>query len=831
VSAKNRLASLGVSGEVISSFLSSSSSYSYYTSSDDDGDPHPTTTATTTTTNTTTTNAAATPSTGRPASTSTTRPPLPASATASSAQKTSKTAYKNGPKGPPLGASPMGVSAFSSSFAGLSPAGRGTAGGLSSSPMGDGSMVSEASSSSSSDGSVMGLMRERLAAVGRGRDEEIGALLLRIAELEDTVGEAAHQRTLLELRYKADVQRYVRQCSELQAATEAQLAVLKARQDEVDELVPSLRARLEADRGAVLAEPTQEELQRILSTPEVELGVADAAKAARHRAVDGLTKQLAAAQARLAAREASHHAQAEELAAREREARRLAAELAEAEKAYKARVRALEDRCLELDKRANDAQARAEANQAKADASDSLAKRRDALSERCQQLERDLAAATAELNSSRSEREDARSALASATQKAELVRMDKAHLEKHLDAAVTRSHDLEDALARKKAKNRSLKDAHAKVVEDMLSLKRVMTVEREETVKAELARIEAHAEERMAEIKAQSRELSDRELASARERCDALTLEADRCRRRAEDAKQRYEDLHRAHQEFRVAAEGQQAALRNDVQLKQHQLDTTAAALEDARERGVRAEAEAEAAHARLHLIQGEYLALQAATTARIRELTAAGDEAERRLEAYEAMERELDGALEDGGGGGGGGGRHSGAAALAGLAASVPTSDRRRAEHVQRLATRLRQALSELAAARAEAAELRDGALPALKREADEARSALALTQQPYAFLVETLAAKERELEDTRQVCSRLRSKAIILRDKLREVSDRYHALAEDHKAGRKALARVTAKPSKRAHPAMTVAEPTQVRNENDAPEPISIVGGGGRK
>lgn len=202
--------------------------------------------------------------------------------------------------------------------------------------------------------------------------------------------------------------------------------------------------------------------------------------------------------------------------------------------------------------------------------------------------------------------------------------------------------------------------------------------------------------------------------------------------------------------------ESQSSTLRSELRLKDGQLAQVTAACEETRAQLAKATADLETANAKVHVTQGEYVSLQAASNSRIRELTGEVADLSKRVAQYESLEKELDATLEAGAttgaapgadGTGGSGGGNALAAALAALSDAIPASTQRRAEHIVRLTTRIRQMTGERAELAAELERLKTRELPGITRELEEARAQLALTQQPYNFLVQGLAEKDREL------------------------------------------------------------------------------------
>jgi hypothetical protein len=95
---------------------------------------------------------------------------------------------------------------------------------------------------------VVAVLRTEVAARDAQLRRERREHALRVAELEDGAAEQRHQRQLTELRCRSELEAYVAECSRLQEETAAQLARLRAKQDEVEAVVPELRRKLEAAR-------------------------------------------------------------------------------------------------------------------------------------------------------------------------------------------------------------------------------------------------------------------------------------------------------------------------------------------------------------------------------------------------------------------------------------------------------------------------------------------------------------------------------------------------------------------------------------------------------
>lgn len=601
---------------------------------------------------------------------------------------------------------------------------------------------------------------------------------MRIRELEEALDteraerrkshvEINRMRAAHDAELRSDRERYTRDVSALREAEAEALA-------QVAKLRVQLDAGKEAFRGSlVISEAGFEALARV---PEESLSVLEYVQKRVHEVVAPLKDKVEQLRKDLdASREA--------MTASEQEADRQARELHNNVVAAESRVESMR-REMELANESNasltaklaEARSQIEDLQSKGVRFDAVAAQLERATSTAEELDSRVRKEVAEREAMQEERNAAARDASDLRQQLTLLQADKTSLKRAADYAEARVKELSDKCERQSAKLKELKRAKENFHEELMRAREDARGAVEERLMSEVARLQETSSRELEQIRANSRDVYDRENRALREARAEAVAETERLRSRM-DALQKAHDTLVMSQRSRYVrfppayhqakpsvcgtvvtngtltltldcvrsmadAEGVMAELRGQLKLKAFEHDRLSLAHEEQGAALREARNEAEMLRKKVEVLREEFSALEAESTRRSAQAEAQLAAEREKVATYERLEVELDSAILTAGSAAEGGGSDE----LALVGGSIPTAARRRVRQSILLAQRLLRSQSEC-----EALKQRVVDTEKKLQEEREAREALEGTvetaKQPQAYLIQSIRQKDADI------------------------------------------------------------------------------------
>mmetsp|Transcript_4774 Transcript_4774/g.9297 ORF Transcript_4774/g.9297 Transcript_4774/m.9297 type:complete len:689 (-) Transcript_4774:351-2417(-) len=357
---------------------------------------------------------------------------------------------------------------------------------------------------------------------------------------------------------------------------------------------------------------------------------------------------------------------------------------------------------------------------------------------RARDAEQALGVAKSEL--SRAEAEMNRVA-AEALQRQEMLRLDKDYLVREVESSKERLSMLETKLLKKEGRVAELKAEKDAMYDKLLAA----SSEQHEAYSARLEAEMSKWQEQAKLAQESMRDAHERQLAQHRDGRDLALADADKWHTRYAEVKRQYDEQLLASSQQLAESEVQLATVRAELKLKTFECERLALQCEQSIGAARRDELATDAAKEKLELLKAEYYALQSRTAERAAEMDAKHSALIEKLNAYEALEAELDKSVMQAGL----------AQPTAGESTSlmpsmpalrVPSSSQRRLEQCLALSRDLLASQRTAESLRATLLE-RSSEVERLKEQLVDAQRRIRLSAQPQAFLAEQLHISEQQV------------------------------------------------------------------------------------
>eukprot|EP00002_Diphylleia_rotans_P001476 TRINITY_DN10819_c0_g1_i1.p1 TRINITY_DN10819_c0_g1~~TRINITY_DN10819_c0_g1_i1.p1 ORF type:complete len:783 (+),score=181.93 TRINITY_DN10819_c0_g1_i1:63-2411(+) len=383
-------------------------------------------------------------------------------------------------------------------------------------------------------------------------------------------------------------------------------------------------------------------------------------------------------------------------------------------------------------------------------------------------LEKKVASLTAERDSLDVQLHDAVSARDEIKQKCEelrqesdLLRMDKAYLERESKSSRSMYDKADDQCRILAAKVAELQKSRDEMYDKLISNREDQKNMYEEKLRVELEKIKQHNEDSLQKITHDYKDVTERELRSLRDERNIAVSECKAATLQSEEAKRAYQEILEEFRAYRHASDEKAKDLENELRIRSHDADRLALGFEETRELLRRSNAETDLYRKKMEVLTAEYYKLQSESSKRIAELETGLTSNCAKLSMYEMLERKLDEALV-----------HAGAEAeenrphgdvIDTLGSTIPTTAKRRMMQNIRLAQKLGEFQKENDTLNRKLSELQSN-YECVCSELHRANELVQKTQQPYNYLVEAIQTRENELKTAKVVIAQL-EKALKLK------------------------------------------------------------------
>uniref|UniRef100_A0A1I8JM48 TPR_MLP1_2 domain-containing protein n=1 Tax=Macrostomum lignano TaxID=282301 RepID=A0A1I8JM48_9PLAT len=398
---------------------------------------------------------------------------------------------------------------------------------------------------------------------------------------------------------------------------------------------------------------------------------------------------------------------------------------------------------------------------------------RDRLSSQCEQLQSALSALEQQVASVAKERDQLARDLASSQQTVQLLRQDTTYLSNQIGELSSRAAHAEDRCAGLQKQLDDARAAREAAIERSLAERDRLRGEFELRLHSELDRLRTGGEAELDRLRRQTLDMQEAQVKAMREQRDQAVLERESAVARLDDAEDRLRDARE--QLARAAA----AADKRTTELTAELRDRATLLLKEANAKLEEAALEQERLRAKLQSAEQEFAKLEQASRRHQLDQQAKIDQLTASLEAYESAERELDQAVLQAAEIGKPGDDGCSPDQIIAAGVAMPTTARRRLRQSVELAKRVLQ-LERQSVELNTALEKQRSEAARYKREFERLEATLSDAEQPYGYLVDSIRARDAELEKTRQQLSeaeaRLESLAVD-RNRLAEAKNRMSA------------------------------------------------------
>ncbi|KAM6997635.1 progesterone-induced-blocking factor 1 [Tautogolabrus adspersus] len=575
----------------------------------------------------------------------------------------------------------------------------------------------------------------------------------KIDELQERLGDALHQKHVLEMRLDNHLKLTQEESKKQQALRKQEMDAILKRQQQLEETNRQLcEGAGELRRSLRDLDISQEKYKELRHLPDEEMSIQEYVAKRFYEVVTPLRTELAELSGKrgsLSKELDEHRSQMKALLESYEEERRLRSELELRSQRLTLELADTKQQIQEGDyRRDNYPNVKRERDNFEADLKE--------LKRRFETLEVSHAALTRERNTLSKE-------VATSQQSATLLQKDKEYLHRqNMELSVRCAHE-EDRLERLQVQLEDTKKAREDAYEKYVASRDRYKSEYEAKLREELENIRLKTSQEIDNLQRTSREMYERENRSLREARDNAVLEKDRAVAAERDSQSRYDQLLEQFRLLQLGTDSRVAEFSSQAKLHSFEAERAQMVKDETAKALAQCQVECEKQQKKLELLTQEFYRLQTSSEKRVTELHAQNAEQAARLETYEKLEQELDQVTMQ-------------AAEIEneeeaervlfsyGYGANVPTTAKRRLKQSVHLARRVLQLERQNTSLRREL-DTHKSQTGQISEELLAANQLLQQTQQPYSYLIETVRQRDAQISTLKERVTSLEDDVSSLR------------------------------------------------------------------
>nr|XP_020494849.1 progesterone-induced-blocking factor 1 [Labrus bergylta] len=575
----------------------------------------------------------------------------------------------------------------------------------------------------------------------------------KIDELQERLGDALHQKHVLEMRLDNQLKLTQEESKKQQALRKQEMDAILKRQQQLEETNRQLcEGAGELRRSLRDLDISQDKYKELRDLPDEEMSIQEYVAKRFYEVVTPLRTELAELSGRrgsLTKELDEHRSQMKALLESYEEERRLRSELELRSQRLTLELADTKQQIQEGDyRRDNYPNVKRERDNFEADLKE--------LRRRFETLEVSHTALTRERNTLSKE-------VATSQQSVTLLQKDKEYLHRqNMELSVRCAHE-EDRLERLQVQLEDTKKAREDAYEKYVASRDRYKCEYEAKLREELENIRLKTSQEIDNLQRTSREMYERENRNLREARDNAVLEKDRAVAAERDSQSRYDQLLEQFRQLQLGTDSRVADFSNQAKLHSFEAERAQMVKDETAKALAQCQVECEKQQKKLELLTQEFYRLQTSSEKRVTELQAQNAEQAARLETYEKLEQELDQVTMQ-------------AAEIEneeeaervlfsyGYGANVPTTAKRRLKQSVHLARRVLQLERQNTSLRREL-DTHKSQTGQVSEELLAANQLLQQTQQPYSYLIETVRQRDTQISALKERVTSLEDDVSSLR------------------------------------------------------------------
>ncbi|XP_060895957.1 progesterone-induced-blocking factor 1 [Labrus mixtus] len=575
----------------------------------------------------------------------------------------------------------------------------------------------------------------------------------KIDELQERLGDALHQKQVLEMRLDNQLKLTQEESKKQQALRKQEMDAILKRQQQLEETNRQLcEGAGELRRSLRDLDISQDKYKELRDLPDEEMSIQEYVAKRFYEVVTPLRTELAELSGKrgsLTKQLDEHRSQMKALLESYEEERRLRSELELRSQRLTLELADTKQQIQEGDyRRDNYPNVKRERDNFEADLKE--------LKRRFETLEVSHTALTRERNTLSKE-------VATSQQSVTLLQKDKEYLHRqNMELSVRCAHE-EDRLERLQVQLEDTKKAREDAYEKYVASRDRYKCEYEAKLREELENIRLKTSQEIDNLQRTSREMYERENRNLREARDNAVLEKDRAVAAERDSQSRYDQLLEQFRQLQLGTDSRVADFSNQAKLHSFEAERAQMVKDETAKALAQCQVECEKQQKKLELLTQEFYRLQTSSEKRVTELQAQNAEQAARLETYEKLEQELDQVTMQ-------------AAEIEneeeaervlfsyGYGANVPTTAKRRLKQSVHLARRVLQLERQNTSLRREL-DTHKSQTGQISEELLAANQLLQQTQQPYSYLIETVRQRDAQISALKERVTSLEDDVSSLR------------------------------------------------------------------
>ncbi|XP_019852664.1 PREDICTED: progesterone-induced-blocking factor 1-like [Amphimedon queenslandica] len=378
------------------------------------------------------------------------------------------------------------------------------------------------------------------------------------------------------------------------------------------------------------------------------------------------------------------------------------------------------------------------------------------------------------------EKEKLQAELLSAQQSLSLIKQDKEYLSKERCDLSHRVRENEEKVETLLCRLNDCKQSKEEIYEQMVKQRQEQKDDYESRLQHELESLRLRTNSEMDQLKAQTREMYERENQALRQARDSAFAERERAMEKQRELEEKYEHIHNELRKFQVSSDGCVTDLNSQLQLKTFELERVGLLYEETAQSLRKSEREKEQLREKLDVLSSKSEITINELQSLVKDLEYKFKETKNRLEGYEQLETELDDVVLQAAKieGDADGVEH--VLYSYGFGTSVPSSSRRRMQQSVQLARRVLK-LERINASLRQQLGTQEKEKNTLNGELTQMKSQFELSSQPHKYLMETLQGRDKKIEKLTETNATLEKRISVLEKKLKQVIEEKNKLSLD--------------------------------------------------